>query len=118
MLKKIQTIIPYLKVKKVSLDSQINEMITSKYRFLKYNGLRNSHLKDLTRNYTINPFDNKVIIIDEAHNFVSRIVNKIQRPESLSMRLYEYLLSAENCKIVLLTGTPIINYPNEIGILF
>lgn len=103
---------------KVSLDSQINEMITSKYRFLNYNGLRNSHLKDLTRNYTINPFDNKVIIIDEAHNFVSRIVNKIQRPESLSMRLYEYLLSAENCKIVLLTGTPIINYPNEIGILF
>jgi hypothetical protein len=28
------------------------------------------------------------------------------------------LLSAENCRIVLLTGTPIINYPNEISILF
>ena len=25
---------------------------------------------------------------------------------------------AENCKIVLLTGTPMINYPNEIAILF
>ena len=34
------------------------------------------------------------------------------------MRLYEYLLHAENCRIVLLTGTPIINYPNEIAILF
>ena len=29
-------------------------------------------------NTTINPFDNKVIIIDEAHNFVSRIVNKLK----------------------------------------
>ena len=27
-------------------------------------------------------------------------------------------MSAQNCKIILLTGTPIINYPNEIGILF
>ena len=63
-------------------------------------------------------FDNKVVIIDEAHNFVSRIVNKLKKPDSLSMKLYEYLLSAENCRIVMLTGTPIINYPNELGILF
>ena len=27
-------------------------------------------------------------------------------------------MSAQNSKIVLLTGTPIINYPNEFGILF
>ena len=27
-------------------------------------------------------------------------------------------MDAENCKIVFLTGTPIINYPNEIGIFF
>ncbi|MEI7489369.1 MAG: hypothetical protein WCJ72_18530, partial [Chryseobacterium sp.] len=39
-------------------------------------------------------------------------------PESLSLLLYEFLLRAENCRVVLLTGTPIINYPNEIGILF
>lgn len=103
---------------KKSLDLQINEMITYRYKFINYNGLRNSHLKDLTRDYSVNPFDDKVVIVDEAHNFVSRIVNKMKRPESISMRLYEYLLSAQNCKIVLLTGTPMINYPNEIAILF
>ena len=103
---------------KNAIDMQINEMITHRYKFINYNGMRNSHLKDLTRDYSINPFDDKVIIIDEAHNFVSRIVNKIKRPESLSMRLYEYLMSAQNCKIVFLSGTPIINYPNEIAILF
>ena len=34
------------------------------------------------------------------------------------MRLYNYLMNAENCRLVLLTGTQIINYPNELGILF
>lgn len=103
---------------KKSLDLQINEMITHRYRFINYNGLRKSHLRDLTQNGNINPFDNKVLIIDEAHNFVSRIVNKIKDPDSLSMQLYDYLLAAENCRIVFLSGTPIINYPNEVGILF
>ena len=103
---------------KKAIDEQINKMILYKYEFIKYNGLQSHHLKGLTYNYTINPFSNKVIIIDEAHNFISRIANKIKNPSSLSMKLYEYLKSAENCKIILLTGTPIINYPNEIGILF
>jgi hypothetical protein len=104
---------------KMSLDSQINKMIQSKYRFINYNGLRESHLKALTQSGRIkNPFKNKVIIIDEAHNFVSRIVNKIGRKTSLSLKLYEWLKDAENSRIVFLTGTPIINYPNELGVLF
>ena len=34
------------------------------------------------------------------------------------MILYELLLSAKNLRIVILSGTPLINYPNELGILF
>ncbi len=105
---------------KVSLNNQLNEMIRYKYKFISYNGLRKSHLETLTNNFKENPFDNKVVIIDEAHNFVSRIVNKVgkKKTDSLSMQLYEYLMTAENARVVLLTGTPIINYPNELGILF
>ena len=116
-----------------SLDAQINEMIQNKYTFINYNGLRASRLKSLTNDYEKNIFDNSVIIIDEAHNFISRIVNKLKRekepetnkrgekaslPMALSLKLYEFLLSAQNSRIVLLTGTPIINYPNEIAVLF
>lgn len=126
--------------KQASLDEQLDTMISDKYEFLNYNGgISMSKLAALTDNYTKNLFDNKVIIIDEAHNFISMIVNKInsttkknlesiytkfQRQEgnndskNLSILLYEMLMSAENARIVLLTGTPIINYPNEIGILF
>lgn len=103
---------------KVSLDKQLNEMIRNKYQFINYNGLRTTHLDKLSADGSRNPFDNAVVIIDEAHNFISRIVNKIKKSDALSMRLYEFLMSAQNCRIVLLSGTPIINYPNEIGILF
>lgn len=107
---------------KGNLDKQLDEMIKNKFKFINYNGMRNSHLNVLTVNNTINPFSNSVVIIDEAHNFVSRIVNKIQKLKkgdlsaTLSTKLYDLLMRAENARIVLLSGTPIINYPNEIGI--
>lgn len=118
---------------KILLDDQLNEMISQKYNFINYNGLRDKAMNELTSNYTRNIFDNSVIIIDEAHNFISRIVNKLKTepnipetedtdnkilPISLSVKLYEMLLSAKNAKIILLTGTPIVNYPNEMSVIF
>ena len=145
-----------------SLNAQINLMISQKYQFINYNGLNRRIVEALTKNHTHNMFDNKVVIIDEAHNFISRIVTKLNmmyankenaqgvnvseptpehflfhKPSSkaagaktrnesepkprykyTSISLYDYLLNAKNAKIVLLTGTPIINYPNEIAILY
>jgi hypothetical protein len=101
-----------------ALDTQIDMMIRAKYTDINYNGLNRAKLDELTGSGKKNPFNNSVVIIDEAHNFVSRIVNKIKDKKSISYRLYEYLMDAEDCRIVFLSGTPIINYPNEIGILF
>ena len=120
-------------IDKKTLDAQLDAMIKSKYTFINYNGLRTQKLSELTAGFTKNLFDNSVIIIDEAHNLISRIVNKIKKekpieeskrgekehlPLNLATKLYEFLLSAKNARIVLLTGTPVINYPNEFGILF
>lgn len=101
-----------------SIDAQLDVMIRGKYQDINYNGLNANIMKTLTENGTKNPFDNKVVIIDEAHNLVSRIVNKIKKPTSINYKLYDYLMKAQNARIVLLSGTPIINYPNEIAILF
>lgn len=101
-----------------SVDKQLNEMIRTKYTDINYNGLNMRKLATLTGDFTRNPFDNSVIIVDEAHNFVSRIVNKIKKPKSLPYLLYDYLMDATNAKIVFLSGTPIINYPNEMGVLY
>ena len=102
----------------MEINDQLDLMIRAKYTPINYNGIRMSHLKEWSNDFTVNPFDNKTVIIEEAHNFVSRVVNKVNKPNTLSYKLYDYLMKATNAKIVLLTGTPIINYPNELGILF
>ena len=99
------------------LDEQLDHMIRHKYKSINYNGLTKKSFERLTEGKK-NPFDNAVVIVDEAHNFVSRIVNKLKQPKSISYQLYDFLMSAQNVRIVFLSGTPIINYPNEIGILF
>ena len=113
------------------IDKQLNYMIEQKYHFISYNGIREARLnamiqKSKETQQSPNPFDNSVIVIDEAHNFVSRIVNKIKKKKNnksfdelpLSLKLYELILSANNARVVFLTGTPMINYPNEIAILY
>jgi len=119
---------------KKSLNDQLDEMIRQKYRFINYNGLRRNSFRELTNNFENNIFDNSVVVIDEAHNLISRIVNKINKnkkfgkgdrrdvntlaAEPLAIQIYDYLMRADNCRVILLTGTPIINYPNEIAVLF
>ena len=100
-----------------SLNEQIEKMLENKYKFIRYNGLRRKRFDEMVAKAGGNPFSNKIIVVDEAHNLVSKIVNQLQRPDSLSMDIYKYLQSAENTRIVLLTGTPIINYPHEIAIM-
>jgi len=100
------------------LDAQLNAMIRTKYTDINYNGLNQGRFDKLTLNETINPFDNTTVLIDEAHNFVSRISNKLTDEKSISYKLYHYLMEADNVRIILMTGTPMINYPNELGILY
>lgn len=102
-----------------SISNQIDEMIKSKYQFIHYNGLREKDLKVLFGDDKTNLLDGAVIIVDEAHNLISRIVNKISvKKKTISSVIYNKLMTAVNSKIILLTGTPMINYPNEIGVLF
>ena len=83
----------------------ITEMTNTKVKFVHYNGVTQKGLEALGPR----PFDDAFIVIDEVHNYISRVVNggKIAR------RLYRMLMDATNAKIVLLTGTPIINHPYE-----
>ena len=52
------------------------------------------------------------------HIILACLNNLFRKTKSLSVKLYEYLMDAIDCRVVFLTGTPMINYPNEIGILF
>ena len=110
--------------KQRQISNQISELIDIKYNFINYNGLTlRKYLTKYKTKDVMNPFDNSTVVIDEVHNLVSRIINKINKDKkidetkSVSEMIYEDLMSAENCKIVALTGTPYINNPTEIGVL-
>ena len=99
---------------RIQINQQIDEQIENDYKFIAYNGLRLNKINQMIENSeTGNIFDNCVVVIDEVHNLVSTIANN----SKIGTLLYKLLLEAKNVKIVLLTGTPIINYPHEIAII-
>jgi hypothetical protein len=94
---------------KAEIDVAINHIIRNRYTFINYNGLSEKMVKELGTK----PFDNSFIIIDEIHNFISRIVNGSR----LAKAIYNHLMNAKGIKLILLSGTPIINQPYEIATL-
>ena len=101
-----------------NIDEQLNLMIRNKYQDINYNGLTKNKMEEFTNNGKTNPFHHNVVIIEEAHNLVSRIANSLKKKKSIAYQLYQLLMDATDVKIIFLTGTPIINHPREIGILF
>ena len=95
-----------------SLELQINDVIHNNYEFINYNGLSSKRMNELTNDNKTNPFDNKVIIVDEVHNLVSNMTNEKNK---IGPILFNLLMKAKNIKIILLSGTPIINHPFEVA---
>lgn len=57
--------------------------------------------------------DNKLIIIDEAHNFFNSITNG----SGNATKLYKAIMKS-NCRLLFLSGSPIVNNPFEIALCF
>ena len=75
-----------------------------------------SKLKENRKTHLIDsPFYNDTLIIDEVHNFVRQILNKKQ---GLARVFYEWIINAKNIKLICLSGTPVINKPSEIALLY
>ena len=94
---------------KLLITATTSHIIKNRYTFISYNGLSDKIIKNLGTT----SFDNAFIIIDEVHNFISRVVNGSE----YTRIIYKFLMSAKNTKIILLSGTPMINNPYEIATL-
>ena len=103
----------YDEKQKEQINRQLNNIISLKYNILHYNGINTKSLNNLTKEDTINPFEDTIVIIDEVHNFISRVING----SKISEKIYELLYYAKNCKILCLSGTPLINKPLELAFL-
>lgn len=121
------------------IRKQIREHMNERFKFVHYIGLRETTVKQWICSDT-NLFDNAVVIIDEVHNLVRAVQGskldyfykkephvpnyagsnefcKEGKKYKVTYGLYRLLMNAVGCKIIALSGTPIINQPNEIGIL-
>jgi superfamily II DNA or RNA helicase len=59
--------------------------------------------------------ENRLVIIDEIHNLVSRMA----KVTNISRQVYHFLMERlSNCKLLFLSGTPLLNSAYELGILF
>jgi|LauGreDrversion4_2_1035121.scaffolds.fasta_scaffold03669_2 hypothetical protein len=56
--------------------------------------------------------EDKIIIIDEAHN----LFNSISNGSKIANDFYDMIMNTKNVKLIFLSGTPIINNPFEIAI--
>ena len=78
-----------------------DQFITTNFIFMTYN----SNLQLRINNYD---FNNSLIIIDEAHNLINGVKNMTKNAYITYKKIYE-----SNCRVLLLTGTPIIQYTWE-----
>lgn len=80
-----------------------------KMQFISFNGIKERQVDALGTH----AFDNAFVVMDEAHNFISRYVNG----GKVAKKLYQKMMQAKNLKVVLLSGTPVINHPFELAAL-
>lgn len=61
-------------------------------------------------------FSNKIVIIDEVHN-IRKIEDKKEDVKVTYDQIFRFLHTIENCKVLLLSGTPMRDTADEIGMI-
>lgn len=84
-----------------------SEAIDRDIEFVGYNGLNKQRLRQLR---DPDYYRNRVIIIDEAHNLATTTMDE----SSAMSEIYTALMDADNCKVIMMTATPVVNSIRDI----
>lgn len=87
---------------------RINAKIKEYYEFDTF-GVFSSRINKMKKENILKKYSNKIIVIDEVHNL------RIKDEENHYSIIHKFLHTVENCKIILLTGTPMVDKPEEIA---
>jgi hypothetical protein len=96
-----------------AIKKQIDDILNQRFTFINYNGINTRNVDNILPPDNATQFDDTVVIIDEAHNLIGNVVND----REAKRKLYDRIYHAKRCKVVALSGTPIINRPNEVAVL-
>lgn len=95
----------------IKIAEQLDDVLNQRFTFINYNGIDSRNVDKILPPDQPHMFDNTTVIIDEAHNLIGNVVNE----REAKRKIYDMIYNAKNCKVVLLSGTPIINRANEIA---
>ena len=120
------------------IQDQIYEHMDSRIQFINYNGLTEKTIRSWACE-TPNKFDGATVVVDEIHNLVRTINNSqldqfykdeprtmaqympkfcaVGEKYRISYLLYRMMCNAVGMRLIALSATPIINFPQEIAIL-
>jgi len=123
---------------KKQIQEQIYELMDSRIQFIHYNGLTEKTVREWACEQP-NKFDGATVVVDEIHNLIRTINNSqletfykdeprnmaqylpkfcnVGERYRISYLLYRMLCNAVGLKLIALSATPIINFPQEVAIL-
>jgi len=78
--------------------------------YIHYNGVSDVAVVRILKDSSF--FNNAVIIIDEAHNFALAAANG-----GVLARFYKRIVDAHDSRVILLSGTPLVNSPHEVAFI-
>jgi len=106
-----------VEMRKTLLDDDFTRL-EKKYKFIRYNGLTKTKLEVYTNSEILN---DKLVIVDEAHNVVRMISNYLNdESNKIHVRgkgLYDLFTKSKNSRFLFLSATPILNTTKEIAVM-
>jgi len=88
---------------------RINSEIKKFYEFDTF-GVFSKRINKMKRELIVKKYSNKIIVIDETHNL--RMTDEDEKQYNV---IHQFLHTVKNSKIILLTGTPMVDKPEEIA---
>jgi len=88
---------------------RVNVEIKKFYDFETF-GVFSKRISKMKKDLLIKRYSNKIIVIDETHNL--RMSDEDEKQYNV---IHDFLHKVKNCKIILLTGTPMVDKPEEIA---
>lgn len=91
---------------------RLNKMIGEFYQLSTYETF-SKQIKKMSRSQIVKNYSNRIIIIDEVHNI--RVKNAKKDEIDIYNDIHSFLHTVKNCKILLMSGTPMKDSPEEIS---
>ena len=101
---------------RIKLNRKLQKKVKESYEIFPYETFLNRHDSDILNR---KEYSNRIIIVDEIHDMRERTAKKGKKAkENYYARLLRFMTAVQNCRVLLMTATPIWEAPWELSSVF